>query len=144
MHTNARHGGTFAESREIPRAPGSQMNARHWVLWDGACAFCRRAAAWLRRKDRHHRFEVVAYQEAPSPPITPALYRACQQALHVVTTEGKVLRGGRACLFIVGGLGWRRLASFLGWPPFIWIVELSYRIVAANRRLASRFVFRRD
>jgi predicted DCC family thiol-disulfide oxidoreductase YuxK len=98
----------------------------------------------VKRKDLQHRFEVVAYQEAPSPPMTPALRSACEQALHVVTADGTVLRGGRACLFIVEGLGWRGLARFLGWPPFIWIVECCYRLVAANRRLFSRIVCRRD
>ncbi|MBI2087550.1 MAG: DUF393 domain-containing protein [Deltaproteobacteria bacterium] len=120
------------------------MNGKHWVLWDGACAFCRRAALWVKRKDLEHRFEIVAYQEAPSPPMTPALYSACQEALHVVTMEGKVLRSGRACLFILEGLGWRSLARFLRWPPLVWIVELCYRLVAANRWLFSRIVFRRD
>jgi len=120
------------------------MEAKHWVLWDGACAFCRRAAQWVKRKDLQHRFEVAAYQEAPSPPMTPALRSACEHALHVVTAEGAVLSSGRACLFILEGLGWRTLARFLGRPPFIWIVECSYRLVAANRRLFSRIVFRRD
>ena len=76
--------------------------------------------------------------------MTPALYHACQQALHVITSKGQVLRAGRACLFILEEMGWRSLACFLARPPLIWIVECCYRLVAANRRLFSRIVFRRD
>lgn len=117
------------------------MEAKHWVLWDGDCDFCRRVAGWIGRKDREQSFELVQYQEAPSPPMTPALRKACEQALHVVTSEGAVLSGGRACLFILEGLGWRALARFLALPPFVWGVEFFYRAVAANRRLFSRLRF---
>ncbi|MBI2996969.1 MAG: DUF393 domain-containing protein [Deltaproteobacteria bacterium] len=119
------------------------MEAKHWVLWDGNCGFCRRVACWVRRKDRERRFELVQYQEAPSPPMTPALRSACEQALHVVTAEGAVLSGGRACLFILEGLGWRTLGRFLALPPFVWGVEFSYRVAAANRRLLSRLRMRK-
>lgn len=84
----------------------------------------------------------MPYQEAPSPPMTPALRQACARAVHVITTDGKVLRAGRACLFVFAGLDWRRTAFVLGLPPFIWLVELGYAIVARNRPFFSRFLFR--
>ena len=74
--------------------------------------------------------------------MTPVLYVACKHAIHVVEANGTVLRAGRACLFILDELGWHWAARLLAVPPFIWLVELGYRIVAVNRPLFSRFSFR--
>ena len=115
---------------------------RPLVLWDGECALCRRAAARCQEIDVADRLEVVAYQDAPSPPMTESLRRACADALHVIDGEGGVLRAGRALLFILGALGYPRTARVLGSVPLVWGVELVYRAVAHNRQRISRFVFR--
>jgi predicted DCC family thiol-disulfide oxidoreductase YuxK len=114
---------------------------RHLLLWDGKCGLCRRATEWVRRRDRAGRFEIVPYQEAGTPPMTPELRAACRQAMHVLTADGKVLRAGRASLFVIRETGNRRLAAFLGLPPFVWFVELAYRIVARNRSQLSWLIF---
>ena len=116
--------------------------ARHRVLWDGDCVFCGRAARWCQRKDAAGRLELISYQQAPSPPMTDALRAACADALHVVCSDGRVLRAGRAMLFAFGELGHPRLARLLGRRPLIWAVEIFYWLVARNRHLLSRFVFR--
>ncbi len=74
--------------------------------------------------------------------MTPALREACKRALHVVTSSGEILKAGRAMLFIAEQLGYRRLARILRVPPLIWVVELGYRVVAANRSFFARFLFR--
>jgi hypothetical protein len=74
--------------------------------------------------------------------MTPDLMRGCSRSVHVVTTEGRVLRAGRASLFVLERIGWGRAARLLAIPPFVWIVELGYRLVAANRPLMSRLLFR--
>ena len=113
-----------------------------WLLWDGNCDFCRRAAGWVERRDRGRRFRVAPYQEAPSPPMTPALREACQRAVHVIRADGRVLAGGRAWIFVLHRLGWRRTARVLARWPLRSLVELGYRVVAANRPLFGRFLFR--
>lgn len=113
----------------------------HLILWDGDCGFCRRTAAWIMRHDRRHRFAAMPYQQAPSPPMTPALYAACAESVHVVKSNGEILRAGRAALFILENIG-RAPSRLLGLPPFIWIVEWGYRIVANHRILFSRVFFR--
>ena len=75
--------------------------------------------------------------------MTPALYPACAEAIHVVKADGTVLRAGRAWLFIMEELGWGWFARLLALPPFIWAVEAGYRIVARHRTFFSRF-FRRE
>ena len=76
--------------------------------------------------------------------MTPDLYAACERAVHVVTADGKVLRAGRACLFILERIGWGWQARVLRLPPFIWAIELGYRIVAANRPFFARFLFTKE
>jgi predicted DCC family thiol-disulfide oxidoreductase YuxK len=86
--------------------------------------------------------ELVPFQQAPSPPMTPELREACRRALHVLTREGQLLRGGRAALFVLERTRLAPLAR-VGWlPPFVWLVRLGYRLVADNRRFFARFLFR--
>jgi len=113
------------------------------LLWDGDCGFCRRSVEWAERHDRAHAFRAVPYQQAPSPPMTPELRAACARAVHVVTPEGVVLRAGRACLWVLERTGHPVLSRVLGSPPLVWAVELGYWLVARNRQLASRVLFRR-
>ena len=116
---------------------------RHWIVWDGACGFCRRAVDWALARDVAGRFEAVPYQDLPTPPMTPALREACRAAVHVRTTDGRWLRGGRACLFVLERIGFPRLARIAQWPPLVWLVELGYRVVARNRPFFSRLVAQR-
>jgi predicted DCC family thiol-disulfide oxidoreductase YuxK len=113
------------------------------LLWDGECGFCRRSVQWAERHDSGHAFRAVPYQEAPSPPMTPALRTATARAVHVITPEGRVLRAGRACLWVLERTGYPLLARLLSLPPLVWGVEVGYWLVARNRRLASRILFRR-
>jgi len=113
------------------------------LLWDGECGFCRRSVQWAERHDIGHSFRAVPYQEAPSPPMTPALRAACARAVHVLTADGQVLRAGRACLWVLERTGHPLVARVLAVPPLVWLVELGYWLVARNRQLASRVLFRR-
>jgi len=74
--------------------------------------------------------------------MTPALAAACADAVHVVTADGRVLRAGRAVLFVLEQLGWP--VRLLALPPLIWPIEWLYRVVARNRAFFSRFLFRRE
>jgi predicted DCC family thiol-disulfide oxidoreductase YuxK len=114
----------------------------HLLLYDGACGLCRRSVAWVRRRDRAGRFEAVPYQDAPSPPMTAELREACAKAVHVITEDGRTLRGGQASMFVLGELGWRRTAAVFSAAPFSWAAEVGYFIVARNRTLAGKLLFR--
>jgi predicted DCC family thiol-disulfide oxidoreductase YuxK len=116
---------------------------RHWIVWDGACGYCRRAVAWAVARDRDGLFGAVPYQEVQSPPMTPDLRAACGRAVHVRTTDGRWIRGGEACLFVLERIGWPRLARVARFPPLSWLVEAGYRVVAGNRPFFSRLLARR-
>ena len=76
--------------------------------------------------------------------MTPELREACRRALHVLTADGRMLRSGRAALFVLERTtpGWRRLAPALGHPPLVWFVEIGYRIVARHRSLFAHVLAR--
>jgi len=72
-------------------------------------------------------------QEMPSPPMTPELYRRCQQAMHVRFHNGRLLRGGDACIYILATLGYRKTASILERWPLRWLINVGYKLVARHR-----------
>ncbi len=74
--------------------------------------------------------------------MTPELAVACQRAVHVLTTDGRTLRAGRASVFVLGELGWRRAEWLFSKAPFIWAIELGYWTVARNRTFFSWFLIR--
>ena len=119
------------------------MTAPALLLWDGDCGFCRRSVLWAERRDTNHAFQAVPYQQAPSPPMTPELQAACGRAVHLLTPDGRMLRAGRACLWVLERIGYPLLARVLALPPLVWAFELGYWLVARNRKLASRVLFRR-
>lgn len=61
--------------------------------------------------------------------------------MHVIRADGTILRAGRAALYVLERCGhpWVKLGRI---PPFIWFVELGYRIVATHRPFFARFMFR--
>jgi len=74
--------------------------------------------------------------------MTPALYAACERAIHVLKPNGTLLRAGRASLFILEQIGWGWVARLPMLPPFLWAVELGYWIVSHNRPFFARLLFR--
>jgi predicted DCC family thiol-disulfide oxidoreductase YuxK len=76
--------------------------------------------------------------------MTPELERACGRAVHLIRNNGEVYRAGRAVLMVLGSLGWRRSSRILSLPPMIWLVELVYWLVATNRQLFGRYLFRNE
>ncbi len=67
----------------------------------------------------------------------------CARAAHVLTADGRLLAGGRACLFVLGVIGWPRLARVGAVPPLVWLIEVGYWVVARHRGFFSHFLFRR-
>lgn len=75
--------------------------------------------------------------------MTPELLAEAKRAVQVVAPDGSRLAAGRAALFVLEAVGWHpRLARLGRRPPFVWGVELGYRVVAAHRPFFARFLFR--
>ena len=117
-----------------------ERRANHIVLYDGDCSFCTfqmRVITWLDW------FNVVSLLPIADPrvaEVAPQLTRTdLHEAIHCVTTDGKVHRGARCLRFI----GLRMplafpLALVLWIPGVIYVAEIIYRWVSRNRYLISR------
>lgn len=114
---------------------------KHLLLYDGDCDFCHEWATWLILRDAAtQKFKIYPWQIASSPPMTPLLRVQVQKAVQLITAEGDQLSGGRAVLFALRETGWHfNLIRLLERPPFIWVIDAAYRIVAANRPRFARF-----
>jgi predicted DCC family thiol-disulfide oxidoreductase YuxK len=74
--------------------------------------------------------------------MTPELYEACARAAHVITAEGRIIKAGRAGMFILEEIGYPTwLVRPFTWPPLVWFTELGYRLIADNRGFFSKFMF---
>jgi predicted DCC family thiol-disulfide oxidoreductase YuxK len=76
--------------------------------------------------------------------MTDALAARCARAVHVLTSDGTLLGGGRASLLVLERIGFSRLARVLRVPPLVWLVDVGYWVVARNRPFFARFLFRRE
>jgi predicted DCC family thiol-disulfide oxidoreductase YuxK len=67
------------------------------VIYDGACAFCRRWVERVRRWDRHERLTFLPYQSEDLDVRFPQVSRAeCRVRIHLVDGHGAVFRGAAA------------------------------------------------
>ena len=92
---------------------------RDWIVWDGACGFCRRAVDWALARDRDRRFLAVPNHDVPPEFVTPERDAAFRDAVHVRTAAGEWLRGGRACLYVLERIGFTSLARIARVPPLV-------------------------
>jgi predicted DCC family thiol-disulfide oxidoreductase YuxK len=77
--------------------------------------------------------------------MTPQLYEASQKAVHVITADDRIIKAGRAAMFVLEEIGYPRwLVRPFTWPPLIWFTELGYWIVARNRPFFSKFLFTQE
>ena len=114
-----------------------------WLFYDGNCRFCRRCVAWLQARDQQGKLRPVPYQEAPDPPLIPPLRSRAKHSVLTIGPDGRIRFAGRAVLATLAEVGWMTpLVRVAALPPLVWLVEIGYRIVAANRDRLSRLLFR--
>ena len=126
----------FLLSDEAPK-----LRARDLLVWDGSCPLCRRSVEWVKARDPKDRFLAIPYQSVPEPLVGREIKQAAAHTVHVLRTDGTVLKSGRAVLYILETLGYRWVRPFEK-PPLVWLVELGYHAVSTNRHLLSRWLFR--
>ncbi len=118
------------------------------MFHDGDCPLCSIEVAHYRRLDREGALQFV---DATNPQAARAALAAAGidentalKRLHVVRPDGQVVSGARAFVAIWRQLpGWRRLAPIAGAPPFIWVMELAYRLFLPLRPLLARLAIRK-
>lgn len=121
----------------------THAEGKTWILWDGACGFCRRSVDWLLDqvmcKDD---YIATPYQKAARPPMTDAIFERCDQAVHIVLPDGTVKSGGDACRYLLKGSRRPWLGEALDLPPISWLLEPGYNVVARHRRLLGKILCR--
>src|SRR4051794_6981252 len=108
------------------------------LIYDGACAFCRR---WVKRwKDRTGRR--VLYVPLQAPLLLPILginRKQARRSIQIVDTCGVRYEGARAVYrALTRAPELRTVARIARLPPLIWVSEWIYRRIAHHRTLAGR------
>jgi predicted DCC family thiol-disulfide oxidoreductase YuxK len=114
--------------------------AQHLVLYDGDCAMCQfqvRTLTWLDW------FNVLSFVPISDPRAAQAVPQLTQEqlleAIHCLTTDGRLHRGARAIRFIGMRLPLLVIVALVMWiPGVIWIAEHIYIWVARHRHVLSR------
>lgn len=140
-------GASIPNSRDSQRGltvgadPAKVERVKVLVLYDADCGICTRSASWLARRDRDRQLDLEPVQQAPLVgPDAPAAAEL-RAALHVRGRDGRWHRGGDGVLTALEALPhWRPLARLVRRTPIGLLVEPAYRLVAANRGLASRLL----
>jgi predicted DCC family thiol-disulfide oxidoreductase YuxK len=125
----------FGGTRQTgPQPPDKPAPPRIWVIYDGACPLCESLAAWLRKRDTHHRLMVCPLQTPGllsrfDIPLEEAL-----GALQVVDSHGRRWQGADAVILAVGeirGFGWLNAVWRVPWlRP---VARAVYRWIARHR-----------
>jgi predicted DCC family thiol-disulfide oxidoreductase YuxK len=111
------------------------------VIYDGACAFCRKQAARIRAWDTRGRFELVARQTPGLEERFPKLAQAdFNTGMRVVLRSGEIPVGADAAYEIARGLPRTRWFAWIYRVPGLkQIARGAYGWVAANRyRLSGK------
>ncbi len=105
------------------------------LLYDGDCGFCRRWIARLERWDVRSRIRCVpAAERSRVPGLPPISETALQQAMHLVTPDGRVHAGGLAMTAMLPYLpGGSVLRVLFRVPGIQAITNRVYRWVAEHR-----------
>jgi predicted DCC family thiol-disulfide oxidoreductase YuxK len=112
---------------------------RPLMIYDGTCGFCRHwIQAWARLTGS--RVEYIASQDLDGrfPEIPPSAYDG---AVQLIEPDGRVYAAAHAVLRAMRevpryGLGYRLYCHL---PPFAWLAERVYALIAAHREEASRW-----
>lgn len=110
-------------------------DARHVLIFDGACPMCVRWMGRVRHWDENDAFEYVPLQDPDVPERFPDLDReAMEREMHLVGCHGEVWTGAAAVERILEILPKGRWVSWLFKLPFARpIADRVYRKVAENR-----------
>src|SRR5689334_2415203 len=106
------------------------------LIYDGECQFC---YFWARRWQRASAggIEILPLQETRVAEQFPEIPRAqFEAALHFIDSDGAVSRGAEAAFRALGQNPQKRrwIDLYLRWPWFARLTEVSYSVIAKNRR----------
>ena len=119
--------------------------ARSEIVYDGACAFCRRQVARIRGCERRGRERRSSFEYMPrqTPGIEKRFPRLAEgdfnSGMRLITPGGQIFVGADAVYEIVCALpGWRRFAWLYRLPVVHALARRAYAWIAAHRQSLSK------
>jgi predicted DCC family thiol-disulfide oxidoreductase YuxK len=111
--------------------------AQQFLIYDGDCAVCTRAAHWIERRWRGSpRPVAVSSQRVHDlwPALVTPTAREMNESLWWITATRREA-GARAVAraLLVASAPWRVLGALLATPPLSWMAAPLYALVARNR-----------
>lgn len=104
------------------------------LIYDGDCGFCTQAAKWYEKQLRTP-LTVVPWQSIKDLDDFGLTVDDVSSAVHWVDAYGRTARGhtavGRALLRTKAPWAWLGPLGLV--PPFSWVADAAYRVVAKNR-----------
>lgn len=109
------------------------------MFYDGGCPLCSREVAHYQRIDVHNDVNWLDIDAEPEALATHQIhYTAAMKHLHVLTTNGTIVRGAYAFHALWQALPRYRVLAFLvSFPGFLWLMDRVYNQFA-QRRYAKR------
>lgn len=118
----------------------SNQTADVQVFYDADCTFCTRTARVLRRLDRGRRLRLTPLSRADGMSDAPSQARLVE-SLHIRDRSGRWFSGGEAWLRIADVVPALRPLGLVGRLPLARpVVDIAYRLIAANRHRISRLM----
>jgi len=114
------------------------------LLYDGACPFCSREAAQLKRADTKKR---VRFVDISDPAFDPGAFDLSREAvdaqLHFFDADGRLFRAMDAVRAMYRAVGQGRRMAWTGLPLIRPVFDRFYRVFARNRLRWGRWLTRR-
>jgi len=113
---------------------------RHAVLYDSDCPFCVFQGKLMTWLDWIGTLRLLPIKDPEAMALAPNVRREdLQEAMHVVTPDGRLFRGARAIRFISFRLPAAIPLGVILWiPGVIFIAEKVYALVSRNRLVLSK------
>jgi predicted DCC family thiol-disulfide oxidoreductase YuxK len=109
------------------------------LVYDGACALCRAAAARLVRRLPPGEVDPVSFRDpGVLARLPPPAADGCADALQLVRRDGRVFSGVEAIVEALRRHPLGPALAVLRWPIVRWVARVAYAAVARRRMRLSR------
>lgn len=104
------------------------------VYFDGACPLCRKEIAWLRRRDRHGKLQMIDISAAEfDGAAVGRSYDQLMGELHARLPDGRWITGVEVFQRMYSAVGLGFLTSWTRLPGIRFLVERAYAVFARYR-----------
>jgi len=110
-----------------------------WVLYDGACGFCRRWVTFWEKTLRKHGFRIVALQSAWAAEKLQLSEQELASDFRLLLAGGEQITGADGYRFLMRRIWWAKPLYWLSTLPLLRsLFDAGYRAFADNRHCISR------